>query len=427
MSDSFKNIKNFTIYSNYSGEISLTGKGSFTHLTLYQSLLDDSVRGHFTMADTGYRTNGGKNTTSVEEDTDIKLTTGERVKLVLNDNRNNEIDIELSIENVNYSSSSTMTEMFSISLCSNDFIKMQYNKSSPNKHFEGKIHEIVKKVLTNHLETEQNIHVHPTLNTLPINGYNNDNPLDFCTALAPKSIPEDYPDYSGYFFYNTIEGYHFKSIDKLFMQPEKRKMIYNETTKLPSSYTNKIIKATFHHNMNVSNILQTASLTKSKIETFDPFTNEYVQNEWDSNETYGDNNAANEKPKVASHLDAENEATKIINQIYNTGVLPPGSNLEKQLQFSREPTFDLNEIVRKSIARYNQAFLYRAEIVIPGDFGIYPGDIVRCHFPEISSKDLNKEVSRKKSGKYLVCDVSHFISAEHCYTRLNIVRDSIME
>jgi hypothetical protein len=106
-------------------------------------------------------------------------------------------------------------------------------------------------------------------------------------------------------------------------------------------------------------------------------------------------------------------------------VLPPGSSLERQLEFAKEPTLDINAIIRKSIARYNQAFLYRAEIVIYGDFEIYPGDMIHCTFPEVSAK-LSKSVSKKKTGKYLVCDVSHLISAEHCYTRLNIVRDSIL-
>lgn len=426
MSEEIKNIKEFIVYSNYNGELKLTGKSAFTHVLLYQSLLDDSVRASFRLLDTGYRTgNSRENTTSIDEPNDINLTTGEKVKLVINDNRGGTIRTELSIEDVNYSSSDTFSEMIQINLCSDDYIKMQYNNSSPNKHFEGKIHEIVIKVLREHLKTDQEIHVHPTLNRLPINGSITDNPLDFCTALAPKSIPEDYPKYSGYFFYNTIEGYHFKSIDKLFMQDPKRKMIFNNSTGIPEGFTNKIINVNFHHNMNITNIMQTSSLTKSKIETFDNYTNEYVQNEFNSNENYGETNAANQKPKVAVHLNAEEEQTKIINEIYNTGVLPPGSNLNKQLPFSKEPTFDSNQIIRKSITRYNQAFLYRAEIVLLGDFEIYPGDIIHCTFPEVSAK-TRKEKSKKKTGKYLVCDVSHLISAEHCYTRLNIVRDSIL-
>lgn len=425
MSEEFKNIKEFVIYSNYNGELRLTGKSAFTHVLFYQSLLDDSVRASFRLLDTGYRDKGGERNTSLDEPDDINLTTGEKVKLTIADNNGAEIKTQLAIENVKYSSSDTMSEMVNVNLCSDDYIKMQFNSSAPSKHFEGKIHEIVRKVLTDHLKTEQDIHVHSTLNRLPINGSITDNPLDFCTSLAPKSIPEDYPSSSGFFFYNTVEGYHFKSIDKLLTQEPKRKMVYNSTTRIPEGFTNKILNVSFNHNMNITNIMQSSSLTKSKLETFDNYTNQYTQNEFDSNDTYGDTNTGKEKPKVGTHLKVEEEQTKVINQLFNTGVLPPGSSLEKQLEFAKEPTLDINAIIRKSIARYNQAFLYRAEIVIYGDFEIYPGDMIHCTFPEVSAK-LSKSVSKKKTGKYLVCDVSHLISAEHCYTRLNIVRDSIL-
>ena len=420
----FKNVSKFKITGNYGKDISLVGKGSFTFLILQQSLLDDSVRGSFRVADTGYRADK-KESKSLEESDDLNITTGEKVELVISDNKGNKIDINLAIEDVDYSSSSTMAEMLNVSLCSDDFIKMQFNKSAPYKHFDGKIHEIVKKVLTDHLKTEQDINVDPTLNTLPINGSITDNPLDFCTALAPKCIPQSLPKSSGYLFYNTTEGYNFKSIDLLFKQKPKRKMTYTESTGLPSGFTNKILKVSFQNNMNVTNILKTSSLTKADLETFDPYTNEKTYTTRDSKDDYKEGNAADEKPKIAAHLKVEDESTTIINQIYNTGVLPTGSNTQKQLENAKEPSFDLESIVRQSLARYNQLFLYKAAILIHGDFDIRPGDMIECVFPEISSKDIIKNKSKKKSGKYLVCDVAHYINAEHCYTRLNIVRDSI--
>lgn len=60
MSEEFKNIKEFVIYSNYNGELRLTGKSAFTHVLFYQSLLDDSVRASFRLLDTGYRDKGGE-------------------------------------------------------------------------------------------------------------------------------------------------------------------------------------------------------------------------------------------------------------------------------------------------------------------------------------------------------------------------------
>jgi len=423
----FKNVSKFKIYSNYGKVLPLTGKGNFTNIMVFQSLYDDSVRVSFTLADAGYRYKQ-KNAVSLEEEEDLKITVGEKVELKLNDNKGREIDTEVYVEEVTNSSSSAFAEMFSITCSSKDFYENKKIKNSPTYHFEGKIHEIVKKILEDILGTSQEIHLDPTLNSLPINGRRSDNPLDFCTALAPKSIPEKYPQFSGYYFYNTLEGYHFKSIDMLFMQDPKRKMIYNQSTGMGPKYTNKILNIKFYHNMNISNIMHTASLTKSEIETFDVYTHGYSNDQWSHDDTYQIfNNAGKEKPIIATELKIQDEASTIVNQFWNTGTLPPGSNLGSQLPFSKQPTFDIQGIVRKSIARYNQALLYRATITIHGDFEIYPGDIIECDFPEISNKINTKSISRKKSGKWLVCDVSHFINAEHCYTKLNIIRDSIMK
>lgn len=423
----FKNVSKFKIYSNYGKVLPLTGKGDFTHIEIKQSLMDDSVRISFRLSDTGYRFKE-RDTVDIEEEEDLKITVGEKVELKVNDNKGNELETEVIVEDITNSSSSVFAEMFDISCCTKDFYENKKMKRSPIYHFEGKIHETVKKVLKEILETEQEIFVDPVLNPLPINGRRCDNPLDFCTALAPKSIPEKYPQFSGYYFYNTVEGYHFKSLDMLFMQKAKRKMIYNENTGSGGNYTNKINSIKFYHNLNLANVMHTASLTKTELETFDQYSHAYNIDEYTHDDTYQVfNNAALEKPIIAKEIDIQEEVTTAINQFWNTGTLPPGSDLGKQLQFSKVPTFDIQRIVRKSISRYNQVMLYRATITIHGDFGIYPGDIIECDFPEISDKINTKAISRKKSGKWLVCDVSHFINAEHCYTKLNIMRDSIMK
>ena len=69
--------------------------------------------------------------------------------------------------------------------------------------------------------------------------------------------------------------------------------------------------------------------------------------------------------------------------------------------------------------------LYAANIKIYGDFELYPGDVIECDFPEISASSKIKNISKKKSGKYLIVDVAHLICPEGCYTKLNIIRDSI--
>ena len=127
----------------------------------------------------------------------------------------------------------------------------------------------------------------------------------------------------------------------------------------------------------------------------------YVENEFDSDDLFQiTNNLASEKPLVGTILSYDSQVSALMNHQYDTGHLPPGFDLLSQLPFAKEPVFDLDNIVRKSIARSNQVFLLRASILIePGDFGIFPGNIIFCDFPEISPKDLRLQLSKKKSGK----------------------------
>ena len=425
------NIETFAIYSNYGKTINLLGLGSLNELIIYQSMLDDTIRASFKINDTGNRDDLSSSAVNIEEEDDLKITSGEKVELVLVDNRKNKLEFigekEFMVEQVDSSGSNTMVETFEIHLCTPDYIKNSLESSFVIKRYEGKISDTITTVLKEDLKTSKDIEVDTTVNCLPILG-KSDKPFDFCTLLAPKSVPEKFPQLAGYFFYDTYNGYKFKSIDILFSQSPKRKMIYTNSSTLPAGYTTKIVNFHVENSMNVIRNLKTSTLSQSKLNTFDNYTNEYISDLYDSNDTFLEiNNAGKEKPLIGAYLNLDKESSSIFNQIHNTGVLPPGSDLVEQLKTCKESTFNCNEIVRRSIIRYNQTFLLKAQLVIQGDFDIYPGDIIECSFPEISPKDLNLKVSEKKSGNYLVVDVSHLVNAEHCYTRLNIVRDTIMQ
>jgi hypothetical protein len=422
-----QNIKKFTLHSNEGGTLSFTGSRAFNQVIIYQSIFDDSIRVTAHVADTGSRG------VSLEEQDDFNLTTGEKLELIVTDNSVGEQELvfeganELCLERTSHNSSTTMVETEHFHFCHPDVIKNELESSYVVQCYEGKISDIISKILKENLKTEKECYVDPTLNTLPING-KNEKPLDICTLLATKAVPELSEKLAGYLFWQDYQGYKFKSIDILFGQSPKRKMIYNQTSYLPQSYTNKILDAAFANNLSLIDNLRMGSLSQTKIRTFDPYTNEYVTNLYNSEDTYKQsNNAMDVAPKFGTFMNLAENSSGIINQIYNTGIRPPGSTLKKQLETSKETTFNIDEIVRKSMSRFRQSLLFRATIKIYGDFTIFPGDIIECVFPEVSSKDLNISPSKKKSGKYLVTDVAHLINAEHCFTKLNIVRDSIAE
>ena len=46
---------------------------------------------------------------------------------------------------------------------------------------------------------------------------------------------------AGYLFFQTRDGYHFRSIDKIFTGEPKKKFIFNNATQLPEGYDAKIL------------------------------------------------------------------------------------------------------------------------------------------------------------------------------------------
>ena len=421
------NITKFTIFSNYGQDVSLLGEGAFSHVLIFQSMYDHSVRATFEMYDSGIRLNGGETTKSIEEPGSFTLTSGEKVELVVEDEKGRKLEFTgprvFVVSEVASSMTNTMKENHRIHLCMNDFIKNGLEENFVINRFDQKISDTVKEVLST--ITERETFIDPTSTELPIKGCT-EKPFDFVTTLCPKSQPEQFPFSAGYYLFDTYEGLSFRSIDVMFSQKPKRKLILNETNKLPVGYDAKILNVSFSNTIDVMDSLKYGALQVSKTRTIDLFSHAYTQSSHDSNELYaGTNNLKEEKPKVGTHLDLESKTSVIVNNVRDTGVQVKGENLEKQLPFAQQPSFDHDTIPQIAIKRYYQSQLYAANIKIYGDFELYPGDVIECDFPEISASSKIKNISKKKSGKYLIVDVAHLICPEGCYTKLNIIRDSI--
>ena len=130
--------------------------------------------------------------------------------------------------------------------------------------------------------------------------------------------------------------------------------------------------------------------------------------------------------KIASDLDVQNMITRSFIKPYDTGVLPSGKDLTEQLKKSRDINLNIDDVVRQSAMRYNNLFATKLTIAIFGDFGLHPGDLIHCDFPEVSDKK-DQDVSYRKSGLYMIVDMCHFIRLKprQSFTRLNLVRESI--
>lgn len=425
-------IQEIRLFSNYSGDLNLSD--GFLEMVLYESILDYSTRAHLSFVDSGYR--DFPDGVAATEADDINLVSGEVLEFSATDGLDRPIvckgNNKLIVNSINSIDEKVNKNILSFDFHSPECITNDFVKNRLVMRYEGKISDSVGMILGGF--TEKPSQIDPTLNEFVFLG-NMEKPFYKIPWLAKRSVPDiagAKGKLAGYFFYETFEdgtgsgGYKFKSIDALWMQGPKRRLIFNETEFIPPSYDAKIYSYSFDNSLNIDRLIKTGAFSQSQIKKFDFITNVYEVPEElsDTSRLKPDNMGGLEPPKIASDLDVWNNITRISYTVNDRGVLPPGTNLKEQLKFLDDLNFNAEEILRQSYTRYNNIFAIKLSITIAGDFGIHAGDLLECHFPEQSSKD-NKIISNKKSGLYMVCDVAHRIHQTGYYTTLNLIRESI--
>ena len=77
----------------------------------------------------------------------------------------------------------------------------------------------------------------------------------------------------------------------------------------------------------------------------------------------------------------------------------------------------------KSISRYNALFSQSVDIQVPCNTNLKVGDIINCKFPELKDGQ-STEQDAQVSGNYLIVRLNHHFQTNSSYTSLNLVRDS---
>jgi hypothetical protein len=417
----------FEIISNYTKD-PISVMGGAIVLEYHESILDATVRASATLVDTGYRNSGKQG--SIFESGDTNLNVGEFVNIKIVDGNGNKLDfindtkfrvlrttdIDENVNKMNYTINMTSVEY-------NDNPK---DECSVNKRYDGKIDDSIRKILTECLKTKKKINIDPVLNSYNFLG-RNQTPFHWCLFLATASIPDiagAKQNLAGYFFFETADGYQFRSIDTMFSQKPKRILIHNEVIQEvpPPGYDAKILKYSFDRTLDLKKLMETGALGQTISRTFDTSPgNKYDENDFNYKNQFLGNNTGGTQPIV--YGDDQSKATKRYFQITDKGRIPSGST-QQQLDKKGEVNYDIDSLVRQAIARYNALFTTKLSIIIAGDITLRAGDLLHCDFIEVSP-DPSKTYSDKKSGIYMISDVCHRITKSGCYTSLNLVRDSI--
>lgn len=428
-------IKKCLVYSNDGTTKSDIGV-LITDLYYFEDLLSPTLKVDILFGDTGTVKEGGVFKNAVDA---LQMVGTEQVDLELIDPNDQKIKVTLYTDAIVPIAKENRKSLVSVTLGSKESI-MNY-KTTVNYRLDGRISDHITRILTETLKVDgkKKLDIEQTSNNLNHIG-NNMRPFATILQLARKAVPQTSNaegNTAGFFFFETSEGYKFKSVEGL-LSPfgkEYKSLVHNETpdgrgSSVPPEYGGKILEY---------NVTTPSGSVQSKLQIgtyatrtimFDPFNCYY---EVINPNVLGGMGAESNLQKAGKNLPKYNKEfnQEGINQDYSrtqymlidTGTLPTGSTQE-QIGKSEEKNFDPKNILNQSVMRYNQFFSTKVEITITGDFSLHAGDYIFVDAPETSTKDT-KIMDKQFGGFYVIAKLCHYISLRSGgYTKLTLCRDS---
>ena len=410
------------VTSNVDSQKSVGLTNGILRLTYYESILQDSIKAFVVYGDVGNAIDGQS---AIEG---LPIIGTEDFRLEFEDNQENKIKVDMIVNSVTPIYEDTNKNVVNLELVSEEFIRNEMGESRLRSRFDGNISDNIEKIFKDRLKTKKPLDIERTSNDYNFVG-NGRKPYYMLNLLSKQSIPEGGEDGSaGFLFFETADGYHFKSIDKLFDKPQKKSYIFNNSTDsqvTPPGYDGKILEQQSDSSVNVQSKMNIGAY-KTKLVLFDPFNCEYVVEEKTADEAVQKNKvklAGKKLPKFNNKFDTPNkDFTRTTFMLIDSGTLPAGST-DEQIKENQRDNFKAAQTLNQAIRRYNQLFSGMMEITIAGDFSLHAGDVIFVDIPAIDS-EKSDTLNRESGGLYIIADLCHFVNADGTYTKLNLARDS---
>ena len=436
-------IEKITITSAKNPKESVNLTGGLVRFMYYESLLSNTIKATYTYSDTGNTVNNAKtgsnckNTgTALEK---LPIVGGEIASIKVTDNRGN--SLEFSPENNNplivnkptpFDDKTTKSAV-QLQFTSEEYLENEKLDNRVVKCYEGKISEHIDKLVKENLNTNKAIDIEET-GAKNYNFIGNTRKPFYCiNNLSTRAVPQGNDksgNSAGFLFWETADGYHFKSLDTLLGQKKKKSIVYNETPdngNIPAGYDLKALEYSRDSANNVQGKMMMGAYS-TQLKSFDLYNPDFNEEEL-SSEKGGESKGSQDTLTLAGEeLPLYNKdyyvPTRLSWSVLDTGS-QPGGTTEEQLDKSKEENFDLKNIFNQSIMRYNQLFSSTVTVTVGGDFSLHAGDAIFIDGPTLKAETTsNDDIDRKDGGVYIISDLAHYISPKETYTKMNLIRDS---
>lgn len=296
----------------------------------------------------------------------------------------------------------------------------QYSITNENitlyKKYYNTISSSVQQILKDELKIPVGrLKIDSTSNADSISG-NGQRPFDVVINAASKSLSSS--GGPGFFFWETKEGFHFKSLDDIINSPSVQTYNYHNiaTSSLDDPNTNFRIlnNPSYKNNSNLSNDLR-VGLYRTKNVYFDFSTFEYKQ-EFINLSERGFKNLGNNIDYSKTFNESES-FTRTNFFVLDSGLTNPGITTGV---INNEKYY-----FPQSIMRYNLLMSQVLDITVPCNLKLKAGDVITCEFKKRSSSDLSSgSIGQLQSGRYIITHLCHNFTPKRSFSSLRIVRDT---
>ena len=321
-------------------------------------------------------------------------------------------------------------ETFVLNLVSREAITNETQRVGNKFPSSQKISDSVKDIVKKFLLSDKNVDVDDTQN--PYGFYGNlKKPFYLLTWLASKSVPAEVGGKSataGYFFFETKEGYHFRSVDSL-VSGEPFDIEYTYTPGIIDNQDPqkdyKILDYTTIRNQKMIENLQKGSYCTYRM-YFNPVDSTFTSPQQG---TFRVSDYAEKMENLGRdfkiHLPPVDKGGQSLGNVpsrFMTGTLDFGIT-EKKDANSRKKNADPMEYHSQAMMRYNTIFTQVLNITIPLNTSLAAGSIIKLNFAKITiEKTKVKDV--EQSGLYMIKELVHFYDIKGSFSKLKLIRDT---
>ena len=286
-----------------------------------------------------------------------------------------------------------------------------------NKKYTGNVSETVSKLLTNGegsdkkgIQSSKELEKDDALNSYSFVG-NLKKPFDTIQWLCPKtqSSSKDF----GFLFYETLDGYVFKSIKSLL---EQEPITYTQTDKPGDQGFFKILQNNLNQTNDIGMNMRMGMYANRTL---------YIDIENQTFEEVDFKISQLDLKKPPKLLDGiEDFPSRLMLRVNDFGVAQKGAKKDEV-----QPLSELAVYQNKSYVRNNLLFSQSINISIPLNTTLRAGDVINIKLPVKKDDEGSKtdsygnERTNDPSGKYLVSELRHLIGGGSAETQLKLIRD----